>query len=160
MGRHVAAMLHKKFIDTDDLVEELYAQKYGVNLAFWKIFEKHGEKFFRALEKDVVRTLQKEQNCIIATGGGCVLDSENAKLLQGLGKMIYIDVPKEHLKKRMFEGRVPLFIKEGPMAFDELYAKRKTIYASLAGRRLFVTDVEDGVYHLLEEIKYLQEDGK
>jgi shikimate kinase len=159
IGKHVAKMLGKKFIDTDDFIENLYEKKTDEKLRYWEIYEKKGESFFRGLEKEVVQTLENETDAIIATGGGCVLDPDNAKRLQQLGVMLYIFVPKEQLKKRMFEGRIPLFISDGPMAFDELYAKRKMIYESLAAKRLFVTDVEDGIYHLLEEVQKLQ-DGK
>lgn len=159
IGKHAAAILQKKFVDTDDLIEERFANQNNLSLPYWRIYEKYGEKFFRDLEKEVVKTLQEEENSIIATGGGAVLDQENAKLLSSLGEMIYIDVPKEQLKRRMFEGRIPLFISEGPMAFDRLHSQRKAFYEKLAKRRLFVTDVEEGVYHLLEEIRSI-ENGK
>ena len=44
--------------------------------------------------KQVIQALADFQNCVIATGGGTVLDPENVAVLKKLGKIFYLRVPK------------------------------------------------------------------
>lgn len=65
-----------KFVDTDHEIERV------TGLSINDIFDKHGEIRFRSEEKAAVRRITREDNMVIATGGGAVLDSENVELPQ------------------------------------------------------------------------------
>ena len=68
-------------IDTDDLIESMQNQKIK------KIFEEHGEPYFRNLEKKTALWLENSiDNTIISTGGG-FYKQEN---INKIGKVIYL----------------------------------------------------------------------
>lgn len=91
IGRELAVSLSKEFIDTDDEI----VKKVGMSISL--IFEKYGEEYFRKLESQVIAEISLKQNCVIATGGGAVLNSKNTDLLKGNSSLIFIDRPLEKL---------------------------------------------------------------
>lgn len=119
IGKRLAAQQGKKFVDTDDLVE----QKAGKSIP--DIFAQEGEAAFRALEAEVIETVGKENGQVIATGGGSVLNLENVRNLKQNGTVVFI---KRDLDKLAKEGR-PLSI-GGDLA--EMYEKRLPLYKAAA----------------------------
>ncbi len=78
LGKKIAEKTGRHFIDTDDLIAKNNREFY---LAV-------GPIAFREIEKEVIRALAEFQNCIIATGGGAILDPEH--LEESFEKM-YLD---------------------------------------------------------------------
>lgn len=94
VGIRIADLTGMRWYDTDDLITE----KYG---KISSIFEFHGEERFRELESEVVRRVAAEDNCVISTGGGCVLRPENsAAFKQGGGKLVFLKVDIKVLFER------------------------------------------------------------
>jgi shikimate kinase len=75
VARLVAAQLHFKLVDTDELIEA----RSGKSIT--AIFVEQGEEAFRALEREVVAELASHRRTVIATGGGL---GANAALLDQL----------------------------------------------------------------------------
>lgn len=84
VGKLVAQLLGKEFIDADQYIEE----KEGCTIP--QIFAKSGEAGFRTLETDALSHLGKHSGLVIATGGGCVTQSVNYPLLHQNSKIIWI----------------------------------------------------------------------
>lgn len=83
-----------RWYDTDDLITD----KYG---KISDIFEFYGEERFRDIESEIVRKVAKEDNCVVSTGGGCVLKPENsAAFKEGGGKIVFLKVNIEVLFAR------------------------------------------------------------
>ncbi len=137
-GLRAAQKLHKHFIDSDLILEQLYAKIHQEELAYRDIVKKHGFAFFRNLEKHVVSQLMHEKNSVISLGGGVVLDPENIERLQQIGKLIYLKTPKELLKHRIFSGELPAYIDpHNPSeSFDKLYEERIRIYEGIPAYEL------------------------
>lgn len=95
VGKHVARQLGRKFIDTDDLIE----REEGMPVA--QIFSQKGEPYFRELEKQVVVRVCAEGNAVIATGGGTIVNKENADRLKGCGTVICLTATPEIILKRV-----------------------------------------------------------
>ncbi|MEN6395126.1 MAG: shikimate dehydrogenase [Methanoregula sp.] len=74
-GIILANRLKVPFLDTDALIE----QQSGRTIS--DIFKKDGEKRFRERERDVIAALP-DRDCIIATGGGAVMDPANMEHLR------------------------------------------------------------------------------
>lgn len=91
IGKLIAGKLGRKFVDTDDLIRE----RCGCEIT--EIFEKHGEKYFRDIESEVIEKISKETCLVIATGGGAVLREENADALRQNGRLIFLDVSIDKL---------------------------------------------------------------
>ena len=87
LGEALASSLNKPFIDTDKKIEE----KLGVPVKEFLV--NHGEKAFRVLEKEVISSLKNHQGCVVATGGGSLLDPDNISVLKRYGWMVFLDAP-------------------------------------------------------------------
>ena len=90
------------------------------------------EAKFREIESEVVKEASKKQNCVIATGGGAVLKSENIKALRQNGRLYFIDRPLSSLTAT----------EDRPLSknLQELYNQRYEIYLSAADKRFEMGD--------------------
>ncbi len=94
VGILISDLTGMRWYDTDDLITD----KYG---KIADIFEYHGEERFRAIETEIVHRVAKEDNCVISTGGGCVLRPENsAAFKEGGGKIVFLKVDIKVLFER------------------------------------------------------------
>jgi shikimate kinase len=84
VGRLLSGKLGYRFIDLDDLIEE--REKMSIPV----IFEMHGEEHFRKAEQSALYSLQKQDQLVVATGGGCAAHSDNMEWLNQHGKTIYL----------------------------------------------------------------------
>ena len=129
-GKQLSNHLSRPFIDTDRFIEEEYALLKHELISCREIYFKLGEEGFRALETQVLASLQNVQNAVIAVGGGMILHRTNLEILKKMGKLIYLMLDKETLKKRVLSSPLPAFLDpidpEG--SFDRMYEKRKTAY--------------------------------
>lgn len=91
IGRLAAERLGKSFYDIDEEI----VKREGMSVS--EIFELYGEEKFREAESAVAAELALKQGCVIATGGGTVLNKENTRLLRENGIIIFIDRPLEQL---------------------------------------------------------------
>ena len=120
VAQAVAQKLGRKMIDIDTEIVRAHGD-------IPKIFEREGEKAFRAYEKEMVIKAAKESPVVIATGGGSLLDAENTAALKTTGTLYWITRPLESLAT---DGR-PLS-KGGLETLKKLYEERKAIYAAAA----------------------------
>ena len=115
VGKILANMLHKSFVDADAQIEE-YA---GTDIP--NIFLTQQESGFRKIETHILSELGKKSSQVIATGGGCVTIPENLPLLRQNGTIIWIkrdivDLPTDGRPlsqnndlQQMYEIRRPMY---------------------------------------------------
>ena len=99
IGRKLAKLLEYSFVDTDSVIEE----DQGCSVE--EIFKYGGEECFRKMETRLLQKLKNVENSVIATGGGIVLREQNQRLLQEIGKRVYLNVPQEELQQRLKNDR-------------------------------------------------------
>jgi shikimate kinase len=117
IGQRIAKKLNKEFVDSDRAIEE--SMKMTIN----KIFAKYGEEYFRQKEKEVVENIASRENCVIATGGGVVLNRNNIVNLRKNGIIIGLMAPPEVIYERVKKSnRKPL------IAGADMYEKIIRIY--------------------------------
>jgi len=123
VGRRLAKIFGWEFIDTDSEIEKTT----GMSVA--EIFRRHGEVRFRSEEVLVVRKLKTRTRCVIATGGGTVLNPENWQLLQSVGLMICLYAPLDTVLERVSSSRNerPL-LKGDRQAIEKLWLNRQAVY--------------------------------
>lgn len=97
------------------------------------IFEKYGEARFREIETQTVARISSRDNIIIATGGGCVLNSANVEYLKRNGKIFFLQTRAETLVKRV-EGDTerPLLAGGAEKRINELLPARTPKYLAAA----------------------------
>jgi shikimate kinase len=128
IGRHLATLLHKRFVDVDHEIEK----RTGVTIPV--IFEIEGEAGFRRRESAVIDELTRERDIVLATGGGAVLLEESRKLLKERGTVVYLQADIETLVERTRRDRNrPLLQTSDPRGkIEELLRQREPIYRELA----------------------------
>jgi shikimate kinase len=99
LGKLLAARIKIPFWDADSLVEE------NLGMPIKEIVASHGWDFFRAREKETIQRLSQKGACVIATGGGVILDKENVDLLKKLGIVIWINAPLQDIIERLVEDK-------------------------------------------------------
>jgi len=124
----VGKILNKKLgwphYDTDRVVEE----QSGSSVP--DIINKHGEGYFRDMEKQAVREVSKWDHCVISTGGGVPLDPVNMKNLKEDSILIWLKVSPQVVVKRLgsLKSR-PLIDPDHPVdSVRRLLEQRKPFY--------------------------------
>lgn len=121
IGRMLARRLSMNFIDLD---------KYIVNaekMTIPEIFDKFGEPHFRELEAKYIRELAN--GCVVATGGGALINDETARYAKESGISVYINTSFEECYRRIKgDTNRPLVVKNTKEQLNELYDKRSVIY--------------------------------
>lgn len=149
VGKILAEKLEMKFLDTDLEIEKEQGRSVQ------DIFSEKGEEYFRKLENEMSKKLSTENNTIISTGGGIILNKENIEYLKKDGVVFFLDVAKKTLYKRLIssKGR-PLL--EG----DELWSKINNVLGERLERYKssadFIVKVGNEIpYETMEDIKKL-----
>jgi shikimate kinase len=94
VAKELARKLKMEFIDMDWIVEEVQ----GMSIA--DIFSRYGENYFRQQENKLVKELSQKENMIIATGGGTLLSSDNARILGQRGQIICLYADSQKKERR------------------------------------------------------------
>ncbi len=95
-GRVLARELGLKLVDIDAMVVE----QAGISVT--GIFEKFGEARFRELESTAIKKVISTMNdCVVSTGGGAVVSSENRDALKKWGKIICLNASVETILERV-----------------------------------------------------------
>lgn len=85
VGRRLAEILGRSFIDADDAIEE------AARLPIAEIFSEFGEDYFRDGERRVIARLIEENHGVIATGGGAFVNAETRALILERAVAVWID---------------------------------------------------------------------
>jgi shikimate kinase len=132
VGRHLARLLRRPFVDTDAEVER--AAKRSVA----RIFSENGEEYFRRLEQSAVARSCRRSGMVVAVGGGAVTRPRNVALMKKSGTIVYLSAGIELLWSRARrEGlnRRPLLNSGGTgrlRTMARLLALRRPIYRDCA----------------------------
>lgn len=94
VGIKVAELTKRLWIDTDTVI----SNRYGRIL---DIFEYYGEAHFRELEAQVVSEYVGKDGLVISTGGGLVLNRDNAEMLKRNGKIFFLRASLDTLLSRI-----------------------------------------------------------
>ncbi len=129
VGTQLAAVLNKTLIEMDRLIIE----KAGMSIP--EIIENYGWTRFREIESEVAERVSKLHNCVIDTGGGVILRSENVENLKKRGIIILLkaDVPTISNRIQDDDQRPALtrhksFVEE----VEEVMKQRTTMYEDAA----------------------------
>lgn len=138
IGKKIAEKLDMRFLDTDTLIEEKADNKKVMD-----IIKNDGQKVFRALEKNQIKSLEFTKGSIISTGGGSVEDEENRKILRKNSIVFYIerDISKLETKNRPLSTNL-----------NEIFDKRDKLYRLVSDEIVFNDEVEDTVNQIIQKV--------
>jgi len=128
IGKRLARTLKRRFVDCDHEIE----RRTGARIPL--IFEIEGESGFRSREKRVLDDLTQEENIVLATGGGAVLDPENRLALANRGLVVYLHAPIELLvaRTRNDANRPLLQVANRAEKMREIFRQREPLYREIA----------------------------
>jgi shikimate kinase len=140
VGRALARRLDWRAVDIDELIER------RERLPVSEIFARHGEPYFRAVEREVLAGQLPDRHTVVATGGGTFVDPANRAVINHDGASVWLDAPLERLIARIpSDGRRPLAADR--VALERLYHARRDAY----GHAHFRLDAGRASVHALVE---------
>ncbi len=94
-GKRLADKLNYNFIDLDDYIEAKY------NTTIKEIFATKGQDYFREIEKENLLEIIKNENTVIAPGGGTPCYFDNMNIMNNAGFTVYIRQGTNCLHQRL-----------------------------------------------------------
>jgi shikimate kinase len=128
VGRRLAELLAWPFLDLDQEIEK----REGTTVI--EIFQRRGENYFRALEREELQRVSREVNTVVAVGGGGFCSAENQEIIARTGAAVWLEAPIELLFARCSRDAStrPLFASIEEMA--QLLEARRPFYAKASLR--------------------------
>lgn len=128
VGATLAKLTGLPLVDLDRYIEDTTGRSVS------DIFAERGEAGFRAVERDALRAVTAGERCIIALGGGTVLDPDNRAVLRDVGRVFHLHVSLDETKRRLQHATDrPLINRpDRDAVIAALYAARAPIYKQAA----------------------------
>jgi 3-dehydroquinate synthase len=154
VGKLLAKQLCKTFIDSDEEIQ----RRTGVTIPH--IFDVEGEAGFRTRESGVIQELLKQDNIILATGGGAIISAQNRAVMRQNGLVVYLKSSVHDLWQRTrHDHNRPLLQTENPRArLQELHDQRDPLYMEAAD--VIIHTGKQSVQILLERLQKKLEELK
>ena len=125
VGKRLAAMMGFDFLDMDVAIEA----EEGISIP--RIFSSRGEAAFRELESRMVDRVGTRTRCVVATGGGTIVNPQNLENLKRCGILIALtaDIPTIVQRAGSGDDRPMLWEGERTERIRALMEKRDAAYA-------------------------------
>jgi shikimate kinase len=150
VGKKLSERLKLRFYDTDEIIIE----KAGMSIT--EIVKKGGWDEFRLREKEAIKELGLNRNCIIATGGGAFETLENREVLKNNSLFIWLSADVKTIVKRMRSDQKSMSHRPS-LSHDDLVTecsvileKREPVYRELAD--LIIDTSDKGIDKVADEI--------
>lgn len=150
IGDGLAYRLKYSFIDTDKQIED----EMGTTIN--NIFKMYGEQYFRQLEHNIIKNINKKNRQVIATGGGIIKNKNNINELKKNGIILYLKASSEHIYNNLKEdnSRPLLQVNNKSVVIEQLLNERKYLYEKYADIIVNVSNntVENTINTIIEKI--------
>lgn len=121
----VAAQLAKAanlaVMDTDETIEQ------QTKLSISQLFTKHGQSYFRVLERQLCLTMSTASS-VVATGGGLPIHSYSIDEMKQVGKVVYLRMPIDDLWQRVRDDDTHRPLAHDKSTFVAIYEERRAVY--------------------------------
>ncbi len=128
LGRRLAQRWGLTFVDLDREIEA----RAGMDIP--AIFGGEGEAGFRQREGEALADVLARETCVLATGGGAVLDADNRALMRQRGFVVHLQIDvEEQLARLASDSSRPLLTGvDRTEVLTRLDAARAPLYAEVA----------------------------
>lgn len=123
IGRILASEIGYAFLDTDYLLESVYARRLQ------DIADALSCEEFRDAESEMIRAIQAS-SCVIATGGSAVYRPEAIAHLRKLGPLVHLKASLEAIRERVALNPERGISFGECQKLEDLYAERMGLYKS------------------------------
>ncbi len=146
IGRQVAQKMKMEYLDSDSAIAKIAGKSVK------EIFSEEGEKEFRKMEREFVESGHPPKGCIVACGGGLIIQPDMISILKSKGVLICLFASVSTILKRISSNRNrPLLNVDDPeKKIRELLAEREPIYLQ-AGTGIYTDNgsISEIVEHVL-----------
>lgn len=151
LGVLLAKALGMNFVDTDIVIQQLEGR------LLQDIIDRDGIEKFMEIEARVIADLSLK-NCVIATGGSIVYSKKAIKALKQGGKIVYLHVPYEEIKKRLKNVKTRGIVIKAGSSLEDVYKERVPLYIKYADKTVDCSnkDIEDCVDAIMGEIQPIE----
>ena len=125
LGVLLAKRLGYRFVDSDLLIQEREGK------LLHEIISESGVDGFIEIENAVNSSID-EKRAVIATGGSVIYGEEAMKNLKGLGKVVYLKIPYEEMRRRLGDFSHRGVVMRNGNTLEEMYAERAPLYEKYA----------------------------
>ncbi|WP_247747250.1 shikimate kinase [Alkalihalobacillus sp. BA299] len=151
IGKALADNINYKLLDTDEWIETIHGKSIS------RIFSDEGEAAFRTYETNALKTLPNE-NIVVTTGGGIVVNEENRKIMKEKGAVIYLHCEMEEILRRTKGDTTrPLLQNKSKEQVSELFKQRLPYYEDsdyqVDTTHLTVPQIVEKILNILNESK-------
>jgi shikimate kinase len=161
VGKVLAEKLQVQFVDSDAEIERAHMVRKNETLTFREIFKKYGAEYFYDLDAEMLQNITEKLadiDFVFACAGGTPLQEKNQETLRNLGTIMFLNVEKHILLKRILKDGIPVFFpyQDDPeKSLDELLEKRLPIYEKLGNFKIDITnetpeEIADKIIHTLK----------
>lgn len=136
IGHRLAQTYGLPFVDLDREIET----RAGTDIP--TIFAHEGEAGFRRRERDALAEILDGTPCVLATGGGAVLDADNRARIQRQGFVVHLRIDVDAQLARLVHDRSrPLIaVADREAVLHRLAAERGPLYAAVSDLEFAPTD--------------------
>ena len=136
LGIVLAKILNYNFIDADLVIQN------QCDKTLQKLIDACGPEGFIQVENQILSDLNAEHS-IIATGGSAVYSDEAMKHLSDIGRVVYLQISYDELKRRLSDLQERGVVLKGgiTMSLQELFDERKPLYEHYAEITVDVNDL-------------------
>ena len=125
IGIKVAQQLNLKFVDSDLLIEERFAQ------TLQEILDDAGYLKLRAIEEEAILSIDIADT-VLSTGGSAVYSDKSMQYLQQNSLVIYLEVPFDQILERVPSFLDRGFAKEPSQSIEDAFYEREELYQNSA----------------------------
>lgn len=148
LAKALALRTGRTLFSCDDEIEK----EAGMGIP--EIFNREGEKGFRAREEKCVLKVASRGGLIVDCGGGLVVCGKNVLILKRGCLVVFIRRPLDSIMETLDTARRPLA--RDPEQFKKIYAEREPLYLGAAD----ITLNNDNFEKCLKELELILEDIK
>ena len=125
IGIKLAQQLNLKFVDSDLLIEERFAQ------TLQEILDDAGYLKLRAIEEEAILSIDLADT-LLSTGGSAVYSDKSMQYLQQNSLVIYLEVPFDQILERVPSFLDRGFAKEPSQSIEDAFYEREELYQNSA----------------------------
>jgi shikimate kinase len=139
LTRRLQATTNRPAVFLDEVIVE------GAGSSIEELFSAAGEASFRELELSALRELDPTRHIFLDTGGGIVHTEAAVSMLRQRGVVIWLDASWDVIRSRLKGdplGQRPLVDSLGWAGMEDLFRRRRPLYAAAADFRLSSGDLD------------------
>ncbi|MCL1692650.1 MAG: shikimate kinase [Actinomycetia bacterium] len=142
VGRALAEHLECPFYDTDATV----AANAGMSVD--EIFDRFGEPRFREFEARAVQVIASQDDGVVSTGGGVVLNPSNVEAMRASGRTVLLDVDTDTIVARLGAAS------DRPLVSDDPDRRLREIASAREGTYRMAADVVVDALGSIKEVAH------